>query len=90
MQCLLFISLQTDICQFIALYNHTAADDDEVTFEEDDIFQGTIIDEGWLEGMVLCTGHKGMAPRNYFEKTTDLCRAHVSIFSSSYNKDYSR
>ena len=58
-----------DLKRFIALYDYTAADDDEVSFAENDILcDATIIDEGWLEGRVESTGQYGMAPRNYFEE----------------------
>ena len=53
---------------FKALYDYAAADDDEVSFQEDDMFRGRIVDEGWLDGTVLHTGQSGMAPRNYFEE----------------------
>lgn len=53
---------------FKALYDYAAADSDEVSFNEDDEIEGSIIDDGWIEGTVKRTGQYGMAPRNYFEE----------------------
>lgn len=57
------------IQRYIAIYDYTAADDDEVTFNEGDIIvDATVIDEGWMEGRVQRTGQYGMLPSNYVEK----------------------
>jgi len=54
---------------YIALYDYAAADDDEVSFQENDIIiNGEIIDEGWMTGTVERTGETGMLPSNYVEK----------------------
>ncbi|XP_031564697.1 LIM and SH3 domain protein Lasp-like [Actinia tenebrosa] len=55
--------------RYRALYDYTAADDDEVSFvENDSITDVNIIDEGWMEGRVERTGQFGMIPANYVEK----------------------
>jgi len=55
--------------RFVAMYDYTAADDDEVSFVEGDIItDGVQIDEGWMEGRVERTGQYGMLPSNYVEK----------------------
>lgn len=55
--------------RYIALYDYTAADDDEVSFQENDIIiNGEEIDEGWMTGTVERTGETGMLPSNYVEK----------------------
>ena len=57
------------IQRYIAIYDYTAADDDEVTFSEGDVIvDATVIDEGWMEGRVQRTGQYGMLPSNYVEK----------------------
>ncbi|XP_002156849.1 LIM and SH3 domain protein 1 [Hydra vulgaris] len=54
--------------KYIALYDYTAADDDEVSFQEGDIIiNGEIIDDGWMSGTVKRTGQTGMLPSNYVE-----------------------
>ncbi|XP_022088389.1 LIM and SH3 domain protein 1-like isoform X2 [Acanthaster planci] len=54
--------------RYMALYDYTAADDDEVSFMEGDkIVNVTVIDDGWMEGMVERTGQHGMLPSNYVE-----------------------
>jgi len=55
--------------KYVALYDYTAADDDEVSFNEGDyILNGEIIDDGWMTGQVERTGQHGMLPSNYVEK----------------------
>ena len=55
--------------KYLALYDYNAADDDEVSFVENDlIIEVTVIDEGWMEGRVERTGQYGMLPSNYVEK----------------------
>lgn len=55
--------------KYRALYDYSAADDDEVSFVEDDLVtEVTIIDDGWMEGRVIRTGQYGMLPSNYVEK----------------------
>lgn len=57
------------IQRYIAIYDYTAADDDEVSFNEGDIIvDATVIDEGWMEGRVQRSGQYGMLPSNYVEK----------------------
>lgn len=54
--------------RYIAIYDYTAADDDEVSFQEGDVItDGNIIDEGWMTGTVQRTGENGMLPSNYVE-----------------------
>lgn len=54
--------------KYIALYDYTAADDDEVSFVEGDIIvNGETIDDGWMTGTVARTGENGMLPSNYVE-----------------------
>uniref|UniRef100_UPI00358FD38D LIM and SH3 domain protein 1-like isoform X2 n=1 Tax=Myxine glutinosa TaxID=7769 RepID=UPI00358FD38D len=51
-----------------ALYDYTAADDDEVSFTDGDLIVNVqAIDEGWMYGTVQRTGHSGMLPANYVE-----------------------
>lgn len=54
--------------KYVALYDYTAADDDEVSFMEGDLVSDvTVIDDGWMEGRVERTGEYGMLPSNYVE-----------------------
>lgn len=56
------------IKKYVALYDYTAADDDEVTFGEGDIIVDvSVIDDGWMTGTVERTGQTGMLPSNYVE-----------------------
>jgi len=53
---------------YVAQYDYTAADDDEVSFMEGDIILNMeSIDEGWCTGTVARTGQTGMIPSNYIE-----------------------
>ncbi|KAL3837364.1 hypothetical protein ACJMK2_022727 [Sinanodonta woodiana] len=55
------------VCQ--ALYDYSAADEDEVSFAEGDtIVFCQPIDQGWMEGTVERTGQRGMLPSNYVER----------------------
>lgn len=55
--------------RWVAIYDYTAADEDEISFNEgDEIVEVTVIDEGWMEGRVKKTGQYGMLPSNYVEK----------------------
>ncbi|XP_071952275.1 LIM and SH3 domain protein 1-like [Antedon mediterranea] len=55
--------------RYQALYDYSAADDDEVSFNEGDfIIDVTVIDDGWMEGRVQQSGQYGMLPSNYVEK----------------------
>ena len=50
------------------MYDYAAADDDEVSFAEDDfIIHCEPIDDGWMMGTVEKTGQHGMLPSNYVE-----------------------
>jgi len=50
----------------VALYDYQAADDDELTFDPDDIITDLeFIDEGWWRGS--CKGRSGLFPSNYVE-----------------------
>ena len=60
-----FFSLQ----RYRAMYDYSAADDDEVSFMDGDlIVDVTVIDDGWWEGRVERTGQYGMLPSNYVEE----------------------
>ncbi|RXN12809.1 LIM and SH3 domain 1-like protein [Labeo rohita] len=51
-----------------AVYDYTAADEDEVSFMDGDIILDVQqIDEGWMYGRVERTGQQGMLPANYVE-----------------------
>ncbi|XP_067928973.1 LIM and SH3 domain protein 1-like isoform X3 [Watersipora subatra] len=51
-----------------SMYDYTGADDDEVSFLENDIIiHCTPIDEGWMTGTVERTNEHGMLPSNYVE-----------------------
>ncbi|XP_022114222.1 LIM and SH3 domain protein Lasp isoform X2 [Pieris rapae] len=53
---------------YVAMYDYEANDSDEVSFREGDLISNvTSIDEGWMTGQVLRTGHTGMLPANYVE-----------------------
>ncbi|CBY41251.1 unnamed protein product, partial [Oikopleura dioica] len=59
---------QTEFISVRALYDYTAADDDEVSFQEGDIIsQAQEIGGGWLFGVVERTGASGMLPGNYVQ-----------------------
>lgn len=54
--------------RYVAIYDYTAADDDEVSFQEGDfVSNAEIIDEGWMNGTIERTGMTGMLPSNYVE-----------------------
>lgn len=54
--------------QYVAVYEYTAADDDEVSMKEGDtIINGVIVGEGWMLGTNSRTGDHGMLPSNYVE-----------------------
>ena len=60
---------KASVVKYVAIYDYTAADDDEVSFVEGDlIVDGEQIDEGWMTGRVERTGQMGMLPTNYVEK----------------------
>ncbi|XP_049905284.1 nebulin isoform X27 [Epinephelus moara] len=51
-----------------AMYDYTAADNDEVSFKDGDVIVNVqSIDEGWMYGTVQRTGKTGMLPANYVE-----------------------
>uniref|UniRef100_UPI0037544EC2 SH3 domain-containing protein n=1 Tax=Salmonella sp. s51933 TaxID=3160127 RepID=UPI0037544EC2 len=50
----------------IALYDYQAADEDELTFDPDDVITDVEqIDPGWWRG--TCHGHRGIFPANYVQ-----------------------
>uniref|UniRef100_A0A8C2DBB9 LIM and SH3 domain protein 1 n=1 Tax=Cyprinus carpio TaxID=7962 RepID=A0A8C2DBB9_CYPCA len=54
--------------RYRAVYDYTAADEDEVSFLDGDmILDVQQIDEGWMYGRVERTGQQGMLPANYVE-----------------------
>ncbi|NXP81067.1 LASP1 protein, partial [Ramphastos sulfuratus] len=54
--------------RFRAVYDYTAADEDEVSFQDGDtIINVQQIDDGWMYGTVERTGDTGMLPANYVE-----------------------
>ena len=60
--------LQVTGKNYIAVYDYTAADTDEVTFVEGDtIVNCQHVDEGWMTGTVQRTKQWGMLPANYVE-----------------------
>ncbi|XP_049340875.1 nebulin isoform X5 [Astyanax mexicanus] len=51
-----------------AMYDYSAADNDEVSFKDGDVIVNVqSIDEGWMYGTVQRTGKTGMLPANYVE-----------------------
>ncbi|XP_037645679.1 nebulin isoform X42 [Sebastes umbrosus] len=51
-----------------AMYDYSAADNDEVSFKDADVIVNVqAIDEGWMYGTVQRTGKTGMLPANYVE-----------------------
>eukprot|EP00731_Ephydatia_muelleri_P014134 Em0007g1444a len=55
--------------RYVALYDYTKNDEDEVSFVEGDvIIDASIIDDGWMEGRVERTSQYGMLPSNYVQK----------------------
>lgn len=51
------------------MYDYTAADDDEISFREEDmIIHCEPIDDGWMMGTVEASGQHGMLPSNYVER----------------------
>ncbi|KXJ28327.1 LIM and SH3 domain protein F42H10.3 [Exaiptasia diaphana] len=53
---------------YVAIYDYTANDFDEVTILEGDTINNVHrIDDGWLEGRVQRTGKYGLFPANYVE-----------------------
>ncbi|XP_047656732.1 LIM and SH3 domain protein 1 isoform X1 [Tachysurus fulvidraco] len=54
--------------RYRAVYDYTAADEDEVSFLDGDVIVDVQpIDEGWMYGRVERTGQQGMLPANYVE-----------------------
>uniref|UniRef100_A0A3Q2QLV0 LIM and SH3 domain protein 1 n=1 Tax=Fundulus heteroclitus TaxID=8078 RepID=A0A3Q2QLV0_FUNHE len=54
--------------RYRAVYDYSAADDDEVSFSDGDVIVDVQqIDEGWMYGRVERTGQQGMLPSNYVE-----------------------
>ncbi|CAK8671702.1 LIM and SH3 domain protein 1-like [Clavelina lepadiformis] len=54
---------------YVALYDYTAADDDEVSIKEGDrLTEVNVIDEGWMEGRNSSSGQFGMFPSNYVQQ----------------------
>ncbi|KAF6720984.1 LIM and SH3 domain protein 1 [Oryzias melastigma] len=54
--------------RYKAVYDYSAADDDEVSFMDGDVIEDVQqIDEGWMYGRVQRTGQQGMLPANYVE-----------------------
>jgi len=50
----------------IALYDYEAGDDDEISFDPDDVITNLeFVDEGWWRG--TCRGVNGLFPANYVE-----------------------
>lgn len=61
------LSKSRGLC-YRAIYDYTAAEPDEVTFNEGDlIINCEIIDAGWMSGTNERTGDTGMLPSNYVE-----------------------
>jgi hypothetical protein len=55
--------------EWTAQYDYTAADEDELSFEEDDVFTDIVdVDDGWVKGTHVKTGKNGLLPSNYVEK----------------------
>jgi len=51
-----------------AMYDYSAADNDEVSFKDGDVIVNVqSIDEGWMYGTVQRSGKTGMLPANYVE-----------------------
>lgn len=54
--------------RYRAVYDYSAADEDEVSFQDGDtIVNVQQIDDGWMYGTVERTGDTGMLPANYVE-----------------------
>lgn len=54
--------------RYRAVYDYSAADEDEVSFVDGDVIVDVQqIDEGWMYGCVERTGQRGMLPANYVE-----------------------
>lgn len=54
--------------RYRAVYDYTAADEDEVSFVDGDVIVDVQqIDEGWMYGRVERTNQQGMLPANYVE-----------------------
>eukprot|EP00043_Microstomoeca_roanoka_P006579 m.64030 g.64030 ORF g.64030 m.64030 type:complete len:445 (-) comp13474_c2_seq2:59-1393(-) len=55
--------------KWVAMYDYDAADADEVSFKEGDVFVSVqIVDDGWATGTNERTGESGMLPSNYIEQ----------------------
>ena len=63
-----FFHLGQALMEAVALFDYTAADDDELTFQKGQIIREvTVIDDGWSEGRLLHNRQYGMFPSNYVE-----------------------
>ncbi|WP_395241845.1 SH3 domain-containing protein, partial [Salmonella sp. s51933] len=55
--------------QYRAIYDYEKSDTDEISLKEGDVItNGEILGEGWMQGVNMRTGQKGMLPSNYVEK----------------------
>lgn len=58
----------TENKQAVALYDYQAGDDDEISFDPDDIItEIEEIDDGWWRGKCPKTGKVGLFPANYVQ-----------------------
>ena len=65
--------------KWLAQYDYTAADADEVSFADGDtIIDVEVIDEGWVKGTVEKSGERGMIPSNYVEEAPADAAAEVT------------
>ena len=55
--------------RYRAIYDYEKSDSDEISLKEGDIITNAeIVGEGWMQGVNIRTGEKGMLPSNYVEK----------------------
>ena len=66
---------------YIAQFDYTAVDSDEVSFQGGKIIiNAELVAEGWMTGTVERTGHSGMLPSNYvYSRTASLCAHRVVV-----------
>ncbi|KAG7240343.1 hypothetical protein INR49_026914 [Caranx melampygus] len=66
-----------------AMYDYSAADNDEVSFKDGDVIVNVqSIDEGWMYGTVQRTGKTGMLPANYIFGFCRGCESTLFTFQS--------
>ena len=75
----------------VSLYDYEAADVDEVSCKEGDVFVGVReVQDGWLKGTLVRTGARGTVPSNYVSLQTDGVAAAAAVAKRKKSKRKSK